>query len=272
MCVDFTLDHDQPQRPLTSPRSIASTHIVAAGIAVDDLEIGAEHAVEDARELVGIGARAGAADRELLGEEVVELGDAGTLHRHADADFVVGAADPGEFRGVERVALADQQRIEGGCRGRSCRTRCRPWGRRDRANWRAAGCRRLPCSSARWSGCRECDCRDGGPMHAGVEIVSAADAIADIQLDVPALVEIGRCYAPCAMATRAATATSTAATMQQAAANVEFNPASCYASLLRSSLWPCRVLPVYLLRYRRLGHYRAASASLAWPLTLRQNS
>ena len=68
------------------------------------------------------------------------------------------------------------------------RMRCRPWARRYRASWPAAGCRRLPCSSARWWDCRECACRVAG-NDARIEVVAAADAVADIEVDVAALVE-----------------------------------------------------------------------------------
>ena len=66
--VDFTLDHDQPQRPCHLAALHRQHHVVAAGIALDDLEMGAEHAVEHARKLIGVGAGAGAADGQLLGE------------------------------------------------------------------------------------------------------------------------------------------------------------------------------------------------------------
>ena len=75
--------------------------------------MGAEHPVKHARELIGVGARAGSADGQLLGEEILELGDAGIASRHADADLVIGAADPAEFLRVERIALSDQERVEG---------------------------------------------------------------------------------------------------------------------------------------------------------------
>ena len=126
LCVAFTLDHDQPQRPLHLAALHRQHDIVAAGIAFDDLEMRPEHAVEHPRELIGVGAGAGAADRQFLGEQVLEFGNAGILYRHADADFVVGAADPAEFLRVERIGLADQQRIEGDAaaegteRGPSC--------------------------------------------------------------------------------------------------------------------------------------------------------
>ena len=158
--------HARP-RPAAAAVHLAALHrevdVVAAGIAGDDLHLGAEHAVDDARELVGVGGRAGAADVELRGQQVFELGDLGAaVPHHADADLVVGAADPVEL-GCRRTArpcgrTADRSR----CRGRWCRSPCRPWWRRCRASWRAAGCRRLPCSSASPSDCRGCACRDGG--------------------------------------------------------------------------------------------------------------
>ena len=66
MRVEITLDHDQPQRPADLAALHREVDVVAAGIAGDDLEFGAEHRVGDARELVGVGRRAGAADHQLL--------------------------------------------------------------------------------------------------------------------------------------------------------------------------------------------------------------
>ncbi len=61
--------HARP-RPAAAALHLAALHrqrdVVAARIAGDDLELGAEHAVEDARELIGVGRRAGAADDQLL--------------------------------------------------------------------------------------------------------------------------------------------------------------------------------------------------------------
>ncbi len=149
----------------------------------------AEHAVEHARELIGIGAGAGAADRELLGEQVLEFGDAGILHRHADADFVIGAADPAEFLRVEGVALADQQRIEGDAAA-------------DRAE-RGAVLRRdaikiigEPQTAGAFHVLRH-QRRIAGDMrahvaadHARIEVVGAAGRVADIEVDIAVLVEV----------------------------------------------------------------------------------
>src|SRR5262249_53691484 len=88
--------------------------VVAARIAGDDLHLGAEHAIDDARELVGISRRSGAADYEFLGESVFDLVDAGGIPGNAGADFVVGAADPVELAGVELRRLIAEKRIEGG--------------------------------------------------------------------------------------------------------------------------------------------------------------
>jgi hypothetical protein len=65
--------HARP-RPAAAPLDLAALHrhdhVVAAGIACDDLEMRAQNAVEHARELIGVGAGTGAADGELLGEQV----------------------------------------------------------------------------------------------------------------------------------------------------------------------------------------------------------
>src|SRR5260370_39874006 len=79
------------------------------------LYCGGEEAVAEMGELVGSGAGAGAADRHLVGAPVVEWGDAGPpLERHAHADLMIAAADPGEFGGVELRCLLAEQRIEAG--------------------------------------------------------------------------------------------------------------------------------------------------------------
>ena len=80
----------------------------------------------------------------------------------ADAHLVVGAADPGELGAVELRLLGAEQRIEAGAAADDAEAPCRPWARRCRASWRGAGCRRLPCSSARRWDCRECACRCSG--------------------------------------------------------------------------------------------------------------
>ena len=86
--------------------------IVAARITGDDLEFGAEHRVDQSGKLVGVVAGAGRADGERLGVEIVKFGKAGRSERDADAHLVVGAADPGEFRGVELCAIFVEKRIE----------------------------------------------------------------------------------------------------------------------------------------------------------------
>ena len=77
-----------------------------AGIAADQLELGAERILQQHRVDVGIGARALAADGERLGQRCRP-----GLHRRGvpgdeDADLVGAAAEPGELGRVElRVGL-----------------------------------------------------------------------------------------------------------------------------------------------------------------------
>jgi hypothetical protein len=103
--------HARP-RPTAAATDFAALHrqhhVVAAGIALDDLEMCSEHIIENAGKLISVGAGAGTADRQLLGEQVLEFRDAGILHRETDADLIVGAAEPVKFLRVELVALADQ--------------------------------------------------------------------------------------------------------------------------------------------------------------------
>src|SRR5262249_29619906 len=184
--------HARP-RPAAASLHLAALHgerdIVAAGIAGHDLELGAEHAVDDARELVGVGGLAGAADDQFLRHDVFQLGDAARLPGDADADLVVGAADPGELVGLELRALGAEQRIEGGAaaEGGDRRAVLRadivdPVGKPQ-----AAGAFHVLRDDGRVAG--DVLAQMAG-KHAGIEIVGAADAVADIELDVAALVEL----------------------------------------------------------------------------------
>ena len=102
-------------------------------------------------------------DRQLLGVELLECRDvAGLVPGDADADFVVGAADPGELVAVELRMSCGRAADRTRCRGRWCRAPCRPWVRRCRASWPAAASRRPPCSWASRSGCPGYACRGAG--------------------------------------------------------------------------------------------------------------
>src|SRR5437763_17016469 len=85
--------HARP-RPAASPLHLAALYrqhnIVSARIAFDDLEMSADHAVEHAGELIGVGAAAGAADGQIFANEILEFADPGLPHRDADADLVIG--------------------------------------------------------------------------------------------------------------------------------------------------------------------------------------
>src|SRR5205823_5798937 len=103
-------------RPAAAALHLAALHgeadFVAARIAGDDLHLGAEHAVDDTRKLVGVGRGAGAADDQLPRQQILEPGDAAGAPGDADADLVVGAADPVVFGRVELRRFVAQQRIE----------------------------------------------------------------------------------------------------------------------------------------------------------------
>ena len=85
----------------------------AAGIAGDDLEFRAEHAVEKQRQVVGRGPRiAEQTIDQLLFQHVLER-----LHRRvaahvADIDVAVGAAEIDELAGVVRHRLLAEQRLQ----------------------------------------------------------------------------------------------------------------------------------------------------------------
>src|SRR5580692_5276131 len=105
-------------RPATAALDLAPLHgqsdVVAAGIAANDLELGAEDAVEDARKLIGIGGLPRAADDQLVLEHICKLADTARFPRDADAHLIVGAADPGELVCLELRAARAQQGIECG--------------------------------------------------------------------------------------------------------------------------------------------------------------
>src|ERR1051326_1366199 len=107
---------DARPRPAAAALHLAALHrkpdLVAARIAGDDLHLGAEYAVDDARKLIGVRRGAGAADDQLALLQVLELGDAGGAPGDAERDLVVGAADPIELGGVELRGLVAQERIE----------------------------------------------------------------------------------------------------------------------------------------------------------------
>ena len=186
--------HARP-RPAAASLHLAALHghrdVVAAGIAGDDLELGAEHAVENAWELVGVGGLAGAADDQLLREHVFQLGDAAALPGDADADLVVGAADPGELVGLELRALGPQQRIEGGAAadGGDGRAVLRADIVDPVGEPQAAGTFHVLRDDGRVA--RDVLAEVAG-NDARIEIVGAADAVADIEIDVLALVEFRR--------------------------------------------------------------------------------
>ena len=113
------------------------------------------------------------------------------LPGHADAHLVVGAADPGELRGVELGALVAEQRIEGDAAA-------------DRAHLGAVlgGGVVEPVGEAKRAGAlhvlghhgrgrRDVAAKEAGD-HARIDVVAASDAVADLHIDVAALVEGGR--------------------------------------------------------------------------------
>src|SRR5262249_50840032 len=167
-------------------------HLAAARIAADDLHLGAEHAVENARELVGVGTHRGAADGDLLGEQVLELLDArGGVPRHAHAHLVVGAADPGELGAVELGALLAEDRIEPGAAADGGDHAAVLWGDAEHpvGEPQAAGAFHVLRHDRRIAGDVLGEvARD----DAGVEVIATADAVADVEIERLALVEVGR--------------------------------------------------------------------------------
>ena len=88
-------------RPAAAAVDLAALHreidVVAARIAGDELDLGAEHVAQDQRERVGIGADRAAAEAELALEHVVPGLDRRGLPGGADAGLAGDAAEPGEL-------------------------------------------------------------------------------------------------------------------------------------------------------------------------------
>ena len=88
-------------RPAAAAVDLAALHgevdVVAARIAGDELDLGAEHVAQDQREGVRIGADRAAAEAELALEHVVPGLDRRGLPGGADAGLAGDAAEPGEL-------------------------------------------------------------------------------------------------------------------------------------------------------------------------------
>src|SRR5215475_10208795 len=69
-------------------------HLVAAGIAADELDLGAEQILQQAREIVGLGARAFAGEREPLCHRVLPGPDPARVPGGAQARARRDAAEP----------------------------------------------------------------------------------------------------------------------------------------------------------------------------------
>src|SRR5262249_56909414 len=127
---------------------------------------------------------------ERLIEQVVEFGESRGSRGDADADLVIGAADPGEFRSVKSRAGFVEQWIEGGA----------PAGRADHCA--VARRRRIKiigeAETASAFHVLRHDGRIAGNMvaeptrdQARVKIITATDAVADVKIDRFAAIEIG---------------------------------------------------------------------------------
>ena len=126
------------------------------------------------------------------GQEVVEFGDLGAaVPHHADADLVIGAADPVEPVAVELRGLVAEQRIEAGAAADGADHRAvlvgdvvEPVGEPQ-----AAGAFHVLRRHLRIAGNVLAEMARDQPR---VDVVAAADAVADHHVDGLALVELGR--------------------------------------------------------------------------------
>src|SRR5262249_32129052 len=180
-------------RPPATPADLASLHgqldLIAAGETADGAKLRSENAVDDFRQLVVIAAAAGRADDQLTVEDLLECCDSTLAPRRADRNLVVGAAEPVEFRRLDDPSRLAEQRIE-----------------RDAARERADGGavlrgdliepvrQREACRTDHLTGNKGWISRDM-PAHetreeARVDVVDAADAEPDINVDALVLVEI----------------------------------------------------------------------------------
>ena len=135
---------------------------LAADIAGDQLELGAEHLVEHDRPGVGFRARSGAGDDHLLLLHVVDGLERRRAPRDAEADILGDGADPGELAHVVAGIARADQRLEDRAAGERRHRRCRRAAPARQDNW-PPGCRPRPASPARSrSACPGCDGRGGG--------------------------------------------------------------------------------------------------------------
>ena len=165
--------------------------LVPARITGGHLQFRSEQRVEQLGELVGICGCAAASDHQFLAQEILKPSNAGRVPCHTDADLVIGAADPGELPRVELGGLRAQQRIErdaarnrAECGAVAGRDVVEPVRQPD-----AAGTLHVLGNDRRIS--RDMPSHVPGD-HPGIDVVPAAHAVADIEVDGPALEEIGR--------------------------------------------------------------------------------
>ena len=140
--------------------------LAAAGIAGDDAEFGAEHVVQQQRQVVGGGARIARADDQLLVEHVLERLHRGIAAHVADIDVAVGAAEIDELVRIVLHRHVAQQRLQHGAGEDRPDRRCRPWARPHRCSRPRGWSRRRSCSARRRSDCRGSRCRNAAPAAA----------------------------------------------------------------------------------------------------------
>src|ERR1700691_4872848 len=103
--------------PAAAPLDLAALHgkddVIAAGIAGNNSKLHAKRTVEHSRELDGVVAGAGAANSHLRFENIFDFRDFRNFPGSTNAHFIVSAANPTEFGGLELGARKPEQRVEG---------------------------------------------------------------------------------------------------------------------------------------------------------------
>ena len=197
MLVDPALvcRHDARPGPAAAAHYFSTLHrqidIVAARITGHQPELGADRCVENFGKLIGVGRLARSADGQLVVLDLFQAGDAGRIPGNAHADLVIHAAEPIELGGIELRLGRAEQRIERSAT--ADRAECRAVLGRDVVKpvreHEAAGAGHVFGNDRRIAGN---ETSHVPRQQTRIDVVAAAGAVADGEVDVFALVEVRR--------------------------------------------------------------------------------